>query len=359
MSRDTERSALAEMVSAQGRALADALSRFSSAAPEAPFTGTPRQLVWRDGPRRLFRYQADPSSKGARDAVARPLLLVYAMVNRPRILDLTRERSLISALLARGQTVYLLDWGTPTSDDWARDFGDHAITALGQAVDAVLQHAGTGELCLLGVCQGGVMSLCQAMANPAPIAGLITTVTPVDFHTPDDRLSKMARHVDPALVAGCGNVVPGSLLNQMFLALKPMALGHRKYVDLAMNVKGLRAWQDFLAMEDWIADSPDQPAATMAEFLLKFYQGNQLVAGELELAGRRIDSAGLSMPVLNIYAEGDHIVPPAASCALADLVPAKNYAEMSVPGGHIGLYVGRAALECVPDAIDRFCRGLP
>lgn len=349
MSRDDERRALAEMVSAQGKALAEGLTWLADTPVPSLRGGAPRDWVWQDGPRRVFRYRT--SAKPQRP----PLLLVYAMVNRPRILDLTPERSLIRALLARGEQVYLLDWGDPRSDDWASDFGDHAITALGQAIDAVCQDANQTQLFLLGVCQGGVMSLCHTLARPERVAGLITTVTPVDFSTPADRFSKLARQVDPALVESCGPVVPGSLIKQMFVALKPLALGHRKYVDVARHLGEGETWRDFAAMEDWIADSPDQPSRTLGEFLRRFYRDNQLMRGGLELAGLSLDPRDLRVPVLNIFAEHDHIVPPEAARALGTLMPATRYSELSVAGGHIGLYVGRAALARVPDAVHAFC----
>ncbi len=57
------------------------------------------------------------------------------------------------------------------------------------------------------------------------------------------------------------------------------------------------------------------------------------------------------MPVLNIYAEQDHLVPPDASRALKKLVGSKDYTELSFPGGHIGIYVSGTAQKTVPPAI--------
>jgi polyhydroxyalkanoate synthase len=57
------------------------------------------------------------------------------------------------------------------------------------------------------------------------------------------------------------------------------------------------------------------------------------------------------MPVLNIYAEQDHLVPPAASKALKELVGTDDYSELSFKGGHIGIYVSSRAQREVPTAI--------
>ena len=57
------------------------------------------------------------------------------------------------------------------------------------------------------------------------------------------------------------------------------------------------------------------------------------------------------MPVLNIFAEQDHLVPPAASKALRGLVGTDDYSELSFKGGHIGIYVSSRAQREVPPAI--------
>src|SRR5436190_787704 len=73
------------------------------------------------------------------------------------------------------------------------------------------------EINLLGICQGGTLSLCYAALYPEKVDNLVTMVTPVDFHTAPDMLSHWVRHVDvDALVEAFGNI-PGELLNWTFL----------------------------------------------------------------------------------------------------------------------------------------------
>ncbi len=59
----------------------------------------------------------------------------------------------------------------------------------------------------------------------------------------------------------------------------------------------------------------------------------------------------ITVPVLNIYATEDHLVPPKASIALRDYVGTKDYTEQAFPGGHIGIYVSGRAQKEVPPAI--------
>ena len=60
------------------------------------------------------------------------------------------------------------------------------------------------------------------------------------------------------------------------------------------------------------------------------------------------------MPVLNIYATEDHLVPPGASVALKDYVGTKDYTELAFPGGHIGIYVSSRAHKEVPPSIGKW-----
>lgn len=340
--------------------LADALAGFGAGlaagvatVAETPELGesTARQLVWRDGGRRLYRYQR--CGDGG-TTPAPPLLIVYAMVNRPSVLDLRPGRSLVRHLLARQLDVFLLEWGDPRRTDAALGLEDYVVGRLGDAIDRVVAESGARAVHLLGVCQGGVFALCRAAYAPERIASVTTTVTPVDFHTPGDRLSNLVRHLDLSLVEGTMARVPGALLNQVFLSLKPAALSNQKYLDLVERLCDPEAIGDFLAMERWIADSPDQPVRVFAEFVRRLYQDNALMAGTLTLAGRRIDLGQIPVPVLNVYARDDHIVPPAASRALSRLIPTERYRELAIPGGHIGLYVGRRALRIVPEAVAGF-----
>ena len=55
------------------------------------------------------------------------------------------------------------------------------------------------------------------------------------------------------------------------------------------------------------------------------------------------DLGRIEAPLLNVYALDDHIVPPAASRALAGLTRSKRYDEIAVPTGHIGIFVSQRA----------------
>jgi polyhydroxyalkanoate synthase len=93
-------------------------------------------------------------------------------------------------------------------------------------------------------------------------------------------------------------------------------------------------------MEQWIFDSPGQAGECIRQFLKDCYQGNKLVKGELVVGDKTVNLRNITMPLLNIYASGDHLVPPAASRPLNDLVGTSDKTLYEFKGGHIGVFVG-------------------
>jgi polyhydroxyalkanoate synthase len=304
-----------------------------------------KRCVYSEDKIRLYRY-----APLARSAGLKPLLICYAMVNRPYLLDLQPDRSFIRELLHAGLDVYLLDWGYPDGADRFSSFEDYVDGYLRRCVEFVLKEHGIDALTLLGVCQGGTMSLCYAALEPRQIAQLITMVTPVDFKTPENLLSKWAQHIDVGLLTQSGNV-SGDFLNLVYLSLMPFRLTQQKYVNL-LQMQGDRVQlENFMRMEKWIFDSPDQPAAAFREFIQWFFQENRLIRGELTLAGKPVRLKNVIAPVLNIFASKDHLVPPSASIPLGAHVGSRDYEALEIDAGHIGLYVGGKTRKTVPAAV--------
>ncbi|MEI2455570.1 class III poly(R)-hydroxyalkanoic acid synthase subunit PhaC [Lysobacter firmicutimachus] len=310
------------------------------------YGATEREEVWRDGKVVLYRFRGEkaPTAKV-------PLLIAYALVNRPYMVDLQADKSIVRGLLERGEDVYILDWGYPDRSDRYLELEDYIQRFLGGAVDHLRREYRMEAINLLGICQGGAFSLCYSALNPRKVRNLITMVTPVDFHTDDNMLSNWTRGLDiDQFVDTLGNV-PADVMNWCYLTLKPWRLFVQKYVGLIDILDDKRALEDFLRMEKWIFDSPDQAGEAFRQFIKQFYQGNGFVEGGIDIGGRAVDLGYVDMPVLNIYAEQDHLVPPAASKALKNLVGSEDYSELSFKGGHIGIYVSGRAQREVPGAI--------
>jgi polyhydroxyalkanoate synthase len=60
----------------------------------------------------------------------------------------------------------------------------------------------------------------------------------------------------------------------------------------------------------------------------------------MKLNGKTINLKNITMPVLNVMAEFDHLVPTDASIPLSDAVSSIDKHTLVFPTGHIGIFVG-------------------
>ncbi len=305
---------------------------------------TPKDLVYREDKMKLFHYQ--PVVK---NPCAVPTLIVYALVNRQYMMDIQQDRSLIKNLLQQGLDVYIIDWGYPGPEDRYLTMDDYINGYLNNAVDFILEKTDKEQLNLMGVCQGGTLSTIYTALNKQKIKNLVTMVTPIDFDIKDGLLNVWAKHLNIDNLVDAYGVVPGSFMNAGFNLLKPFQLMLDKYVGLLDNLDQPEVVENFVRMERWIFDSPGQAGETLRQFIKDLYQENKLVKGTLEIGGRRVDLKEIDMPLLNVFAEHDHLVPPSSSKPLNDLVSSKDKEMISFPVGHVGMYVSsRSQVEIAP-----------
>src|SRR5690606_36860328 len=169
--------------------------------------------------------------------------------------------------------------------------------------DHLRESFGLDAINLLGICQGGAFSLCYAPLHPDKIRNLITMVTPVDFHTADNMLSNWTRDIDVDLFVDTVGNVSADMMNFTYLTLKPWRLFVQKYVWLVEILDDKKALEDFLRMEKWIFDSPDQAGEAFRQFIKQFYQANGFINGGITIGGNEVHLGLVEMPVLNIFAE--------------------------------------------------------
>ena len=310
---------------------------------------SPRNVVYSEDKMVLYHYQ--PRVKKQNPV---PLLIVYALVNRPYMTDIQEGRSMIQGLLDAGVDVYLVDWGYPDAGDGYLTLEDYINGYIDRCVDVLRDKHRIDKINILGICQGGTFSLCYTALHQEKIKNIITTVTPVDFHTKNDLLSKMVRHVDVDLLVDTEGNISGDDMNSVYLSMKPFQLMGQKYVDLVNILDDTEKLRNFMRMEKWIFDSPDQVGETIRQFTKQFYQENGLVKGTVKIGDDTVDLGKITIPVLNIYAVSDHLVPPDSSKALGGCVASKDYTEIEFPGGHIGIYVSGKAQQMIPPAVGKW-----
>ncbi len=305
-----------------------------------------KDIIYKDEYATLFHYHALAPKQ-----VKTPLLVCFALVNKPYMMDLTEDTSLIRELLNQGQDVYLIYWHTPKRYDKALTLDRYINFHLKQCVNAVKHHSKQKRINLLGVCQGGVFTLCYSALYPADIKNLITMVTPVDFQTEDNLLGKLMHAIDIDLMVDTLGNIPGLWLTQLFMSLKPFILLGKKYINMLDKLGDSKTMQRFFAMEKWIFDNPDQAGEAFRKFIHQCYEQNNLIKGELRIGRNKIKLSKITMPVLNLVATRDHLVPPDASRALEKYVASNDYHYKEFASGHIGIYISDRTRKLVADTI--------
>ncbi|ASS60207.1 MULTISPECIES: class III poly(R)-hydroxyalkanoic acid synthase subunit PhaC [Rhizobium] len=305
---------------------------------------TPKTLVMRRDKVELFRYE--PTAKRI---VETPVLIVYGLIGRYTIADLQPDRSLVRSLLAKGIDVWLIDWGKPGRAERWLTMDDYVDDYIHEAVHRICRETGHDKVTLLGICEGGFFATCYAALHPEKVKNLVLTITPIDFHADIDDpaasqglLNIWTRSLAPEdidrMVDALG-VIPGEFMSLIFSLMTPMQSLTKYNVNLIDIAGDKDLLMNCLRMEKWLADRPDHPGAAGRQWLKELYQGNRLVKGRFELSGRIVDLHAIDVPVLNIYALNDHIIPPACSKALGGKIGSTDYMEIPLLSGHVGLFV--------------------
>ncbi len=268
-----------------------------------------------------------------------PLLVTYALINRETMLDLQPGRSVVERFLSAGIDLYMIDWGYPTRKDRFLGFDDHINGYMDNVVDFIREKHQVDQINLMGICMGGTFSVIYASLHPDKIKNLVTTVTPTNFDTRKGLLHVWMEHLDVDRVVDTYGNLPADIMNLGFLLLNPARLMIDKYIGFTENMDNKQFVENFVRMEKWIFDSPDLPGEVFRQFIKDCYQGNKLIQSKLEVGGQRVDLKKLNMPLLNIYGQYDHLVPPEACEQLVKSVGSTDTEDICLKTGHIGIYV--------------------
>lgn len=307
--------------------------------PKIEVGTAPKEVVYQDGKMKLVHYI--PMVQKPHKI---PLLIIYALINKPYILDLQPDRSVIRGLLKEGFDVYMIDWGIPTDTDRYLTLDDYINWYTNDVVDFIRRRHNLDSISILGYCMGGTLSVMFTAIYPKKVKNLILMAAPLDFEADQGLLKLWAKkeYFDPdKLVEAVGNV-PGEFLNFGFLLLDPVNNLYSKYLKFIDKVDDGEFVKMFFRMEKWINDGIPVAGEAYREFISKCYQQNQLVKNQLRLNGHKVDLKNIKMPLLSLVAQYDHLVPPESSMGFNDLVPSKDKEMMVFPTGHIGLSVSSA-----------------
>lgn len=303
---------------------------------------TPKEVIWTKNKTKLYRYISD---KPVEHRV--PILMIYALINKPYILDLTKGGSFVEYLVNRGYDVYLIDWGTPGYEDKNMKLDDYILDYIPRAVKKVLRTSGADEVSLFGYCMGGTMTSIFASLHPElPIRNLVFMTSPFDF-ADTGSYGKMLdeSNFDVDKVVDTLGLIPPEMIDFGNKLIKPISNFYGPYVSLvdrAENSSFVKSWK---LLQKWLNDGIPFPGEAYRQWIRDFYQQNKLIKGELVVRGQRVDLSNIKANVLNLSGQNDIIAQPHQVEALMDVISSKDKQYIDLPVGHTSITFGSKATK--------------
>lgn len=292
---------------------------------------TPSKVVYRNDVMELLQYLPQTD-----EVHAIPLLASPPWINKYYVMDLAPGRSLIEWAVQHGRTVFAISYRNPDSSLSGVTMDDYLVHGTQAALDVVTEITRSDTVDVLGVCLGGALAAMNAAhlaANGEDAIGTLTLInTLLDYTEPgqlgvfvdegtvrkvESRVAKKG-YLDGADMAGTFNALRANELIFSYVASNWLMGEQPPAFDLLV----------------WNADNTRLPAAMCTFYLRSCYLENQLAAGAMELAGRRLDLAAVMSDTYIVAAERDHIVPWKSSYESVGLLGGDVRFVLS-SGGHI------------------------
>jgi polyhydroxyalkanoate synthase len=306
---------------------------------------TPKEQVWALNKAKLYRYiPVVPAEQ--RHPV--PLLLVFALINRPSILDLRPGHSFVEYMLNQGYDVYLLDWGAPGPEDKNLKFDDYTLDYMPRAIRKMKTISGSEKFSMLGWCIGAILASVYAALRGKQdgLRNLILLTAPLDFSNKQGLTFARwtdSRYFDVEKLLGTFGNMPGEMIDCGAKALKPVENYIGNYIKLWDNLDDPRIVDAWHAMNTWVSDNVPLAGGAFRQLIVDLYQNDRLMKSEFVIRGQRVDLGQIRANLLTVIAEGDHITPACQSESVMSKVGSEDKELFRVPGGHIGIMAGSGA----------------
>ncbi len=306
---------------------------------DAVIGATPKDVVWTHRKTTLYRYRSDKRKFPV------PILLVFALINKPIIYDLRPGNSFVEFLLDAGFDVFLVDWGEPGDEDADMGLDNYVCDELTWAIRETRRVSGAKEISIVGWCIGAALTSMYAALNPTgPARNLVLLTMPVD--TSDSLyttwLGRESFDVDQ--VADYMGNMPGGAVDWANKLMKPVnnyvTTKRRLFEQVEEGTANRVAYQ---AMSKWVGDNPPFAGRAFRQWVTWMYKENRLIRGRIELRGKRVDLRNITQSCLVVTAGSDHIAPRHTTTPFLDVVGSDDVEHMARPGGHIGLMAGSKA----------------
>jgi poly(3-hydroxyalkanoate) synthetase len=259
------------------------------------------------------------------------------------IADFAPGHSLVGALQNHGVgRIYVSDWCSATPDMRHLSI-DNYLADLNVAIDEI-----GASVDLVGLCQGGWLSLVYAARFPGKVRRLVLAGTPVDISTPSE-LSRMVAAIpqvayEQMVRQGNGLVSGEHMLKLWNLPFSRQDVEAALQRDLGDESDEAQMLLDRFAR--WDHATLDLPGAYYLEVTERIFRQNQIAKGEFVALGRRVDLPEMRVPVFLLAGGDDVVVPRDQALATAGLLGTAPAAleRASEPCGHLGLFMGSHVL---------------
>jgi len=297
---------------------------------------TPSNVVYEENKLELLHYESDADERHGT-----PILIVYALINKPFILDLQPDRSVVKRLLDAGHDVYLIDWNEPSRLDQHLTLDDYVNRYIDNCVDVVRERSGADRINVLGYCMGGTMTTIYTALHQEKVRALGLMAAGLCFEGTGGVLELWGdeEHYDPQDVVDAYGNVPADMLATGFALMDPVANYVSKYARLYDNLDNDDFVENFARMERWLDEGIDLAGETYVQFLEDVYQDNKLHNNEMHVGGEHVDVTSIEVPVLQIIGEYDHLIPPETSKPFNEVLGSDDAEIIEYSTGHIGLAV--------------------
>ncbi|WP_247522401.1 alpha/beta fold hydrolase [Bradyrhizobium sp. 190] len=309
-------------------------------APDQP------SLAWTTPNAVVLQLQSMRLRAFSRGNATQPPVLVCApyALHGALIADFAPGHSLVEALQKDGvNRIYVPDWCSATPEMGNLSI-DNYLAELNVAIDEI-----GAPVDLIGLCQGGWLSLVYAARFPGKVRRLVLAGAPVDISTPSDLSKMVAALPQPAfeqMVRQGDGIVSGEhmlrIWNKPFSQQDVEAVLQRNLGDGSNEASVLL---DRFAR--WDRATLDLPGAYYLEVTEQIFRQNLIAKGRFVALGRRIDLSEVRVPVFLLAGEDDIVVPRDQAFATARLLGTQPaWLERACePCGHLSLFMGRKALN--------------
>ncbi|MCM3584378.1 alpha/beta fold hydrolase [Mesobacillus maritimus] len=301
--------------------------------PRPEIIPSPRQAVWKKNKSVLWYY---PAKEKKYDI---PLFMVYSLLNKPYILDISEQNSVIGNLTKQGYDVYMYDWGSPGLEDKDITLDNYILDYLEMAIRVALRHSKVSEISLVGYCIGGTLSAILASITDLPIKNLVLAAVPIDysdFILPDQWVNAIqdgTLNLDRMINAY--EVIPSEFLYATLLALQGFNIGPN--INLITRGHDQAYVDKWRRMDKWLKDPVTFSGAAFKQMLNELYKNNKLVKGELVIGGKRVDLRNIDCNILVITSTNDNLVLESQSLPVMDLVSSEDKTYQLVEAGHVSI----------------------